>query len=207
MANQARLVKCVQLLYGHCRKANLPWDYPNVETRTDNGRFLTHDILTAVGLIQPSTNEGDDEEDFHDSPETLLKKMEAKEVRDRKGQETIMQDANTTSMYDATMQTPCASMSKMSSLGSIQYSGHYPTLEKLHVPGLPPYSHKPGGLQYQLIPGGQVPPTPTESPSKEGRAHDPFSQTQHTMHMMNRMTVLPQADLFSGLPGVIDLDS
>ena len=154
--------------------------------------------------MQPSTNEADDEEVFHDNPESLLEKTEASEVKDRNQPKTIKQGAETTSMYDAAIQTPCASVSRTSSLESVHFSGDYSTLEKLQVSGLPQYSHSPGVLQYQYTLGGQLPPTPTERPSEEESAHHYFNQAKHTMNVLNTTTTMPQADLFSGALGVID---
>ena len=153
-----------------------------------------------MDLIEPCTVvEGEDGEMFDDDPQSIYKKMVAKEESERKQEEAIKREAATPTGQDVIMQTPTAPMSRMSSMDSMQYNMHYPMLDKLQMPVPPPYQYVPGGPHYQQTPGGHLPPTPTESPSKEG-PNQFFGLTQHGTDMSNRMSFGPQSRMVANAP-------
>ena len=185
-------------LYGRLINANIEWDYPVVERR-DGKDFLTHDILKSMDLIEPGSQFEGDEEIFDDDPDSLFKKMADREEKDRQIESARRRDVRSPPALDMTMQTPTAPMSRMSSMDSMQYNMSYPTLDKPQMPVLQQYNYGPGGPHYQRAPGGHLPPTPTESPSKE-RPSLSFHQTQPELDLSNQVGYAAQPGLLTTGP-------
>ena len=168
--------------------------------RETNGGFLTHNILKSMNLLQHIANEEDDDEaleSFEDDPKTLLKRFQEKEETGRQQHAATKQESSSPSpIHDTPMQRHY-SMSRTPSDGSIQYGGQYPMLDRSqqpsHIP-IPHFGHTPNG--------GFAPPTPGESPSRDG-THFQLAldhQLMNQMNTLNQPTFGVQPQNFSSVP-------
>lgn len=176
VADHARLVKCIHQLAETLIESG-EWKFPEVQKKSD-GKFLTHDILRSMDLLQPISIEQGEDEKFEDDPQRLLKKFESKQKEPIKSERVSPAPTYARQMSRDPSQE---------SMAFLQYTG----LENVPLSGY--------GLP-QRPPGGHFPPTPDESPSKEGPQFDRSfgSGLQSTTNELKVTMLRAQSQSFAG---------
>ena len=163
-------------MYEHVIKSKTPWDYPQVE-KEPNGRYLTHNILKSMSLLEPIKNHRDVKgptfKAFEEDPEITLQQYEARDQIRQKLQAIERHMSSSPALYtDSRRFAPYPG----TSIGSGRMSASAPnsrphssasTHASSHA-SMPNRSNQPNHIQ---IPphtpiGGQLPDTPDESPGR-----------------------------------------
>lgn len=154
-----------------------------------------------MDLLQPIVNDEDSKEPqferFEDDPRITLQRYEERE-RIREHEQALKNQIpySPSPFENAQMYTSrSASMSRTSSHGSMTFGTQGPMLNRSHQPNhisIPRYGHLPNG--------GQAPPTPAESPSRDGLAFQSgMDQVMDQMKVLNQPTFGIRSQSFSGV--------